>query len=394
MKKKILAAILSFGFFSTSVHSATFENKPIKYSFSTENSGKFEMEFPFVILENKIASDRINLFLHQAILHTLPPEKYSGERIDFGFSDYSDLSLAGIQLMREGRVLSVTVTVEGCGAYCESSDSQFEFDTRTGRVLTINEIIKKDSISKIAKTVAKANSKKIKNFLVQLEKNKEKINKQKNIKDKHTVDGRDLEEVEGQIAMYEQCLENYNPEKEFSFYGKYSDPGQMTIGDLGISFSQGKCSNHAMRALDDLWELVHTIKNEDMRPYLTDYGKYIVLGEGSGEVPAINPYSQLYRGKIGNKIDIIMHLGNLNKKDGDGDYSALNDYKYFYTKYRKPIELELLKKSENGEFVLTEHRSEADGSTFAKFTFKIKNGKLVGQWSSKDKTYPFEAVPY
>jgi hypothetical protein len=389
MKKNYIALALSMLLVSDLTNAATFENKPISYELGPVYDGgeKIKIQFPFVVSEDVKAAKQINTFLHHYILETLPP---NGEPIKtINGLNISDFSFSGMTLINEGRVIDFSFYMEGCGAYCESSETEVQFDTRNGRVLTAQELIKSDAFGKIAKIVSREHAKVLKNYMAKLEKEKKGI-KGKNKKE-------EIERIEETISMYELCLSDwYDIDSHYDLYKK--NPGWISVSNNAIIFNHGRCSNHAMRALDDLGDFNYSLKGEDLKQYLTEYGKYVVFGEGNGEVPIINPYSQLYQGKIG-KIDMVLYLGDtkrLLRKNSDND-SRYYGERYYYTKYKKQINLnvdaEALKK---GEYILTEDSANSDmkKEEQPKLKFRIIGGKLVGQWISKDKTLPFEATPF
>lgn len=389
MKKSSIVLALSAMFLSNFSYAATFDSKPITYKYVTQYNEKRELKFPFVSSENSSVSKYINTFLHQALLGTLPPSEGADSKpIELRNFETSELELSSMKVTNGERVLSFSFMLEGCGAYCENYEDHFEFDTRNGRVLTVEELIKPNSLRKVANIVSQANEKTIKKFMKGLEKESVKPKSSKSKKE-------DLERIDDQISLYEYCLKRYDKDEEFAPYK--DSPGTMTILEGGLNFSHGRCSNHAARALDDLWEVSHTLKGEELRPYLTEYGKYIMFGEGSGNVPAVNQYAQLYQGKLGDKIGIILYVGNLKRYENKKrSYSKFEQEKYFYTKYKKAISLSLSEEeSKNDEYVLIENslNDETKPEDRPRFKFRMVGNKLVGKWVSPTNTLPFEATP-
>lgn len=373
-----------FGLLSTlllnQAFATEFEIKFINYKFQTQYRAENETKFPFIVSDNKTVDNRINTMLHMSILNTLPPKDINEKPIILNNVDSSDISFEKPSLINNKRVLGFTFNLEACGAYCENYDMNFYFDTRNGRLLTEGELFNSKTIPQLASIINKENNNTVKQFL-------------KNIKKEAKKSGRTKDEVEEQVFIYESCLEGRIIKDKDSYYKNYL--GKVTILDGIVNFTYERCSNHAMRALDDLWETTKTMKAEELRPYLSEYGKYIILGEGDGIVPEINSYAQLYQGKLNNKIDLILYTGDLERNQKkNSSYSHYNQEKYAYTKYKKAIELNLDANSNSKEYILIENQENADSiDEKARFQFKIKNNKLIGNWISKDKNLSFEAEP-
>lgn len=376
---KILLSLIST-LFINQAFATEFETKFINYKFKTQYRADSEIKFPFVVSDNKTVANRINTLLHMSLLNTLPPKDITEKSVSLGQVDSSEILFEKPELINNKRVIGFNFNLESCGAYCENYDMNFYFDTRNGRLITEGEIFNLKTIPQLANIINKENNNTVKRFL-------------KNIKKEAKKSGRTEVEIEEQILIYESCLEGRNNKDKDSYYKNYL--GKVTMLDGVVNFTYERCSNHAMRALDDLWETTKTMQAEELRPYLSEYGKYIILGEGDGVVPEINNYAQLYQGKLNNKIDLVLYVGDLDRNQKkNSPYSSYNQEKYIYTKYKKAIELNLDANSSSKEYMLIENQENADSiDEKARFQFKVKNNKLIGNWISKDKTLSFEAEP-
>jgi hypothetical protein len=378
-KTKFLLSLIS-ALFINQAFATEFETKFINYKFNTQYKAENETNFPFVVSGNKTVDNRVNTMLHMSLLNTLPPKSINEKNTILKQVDASEISFEKPILINKKRVLGFNFNLESCGAYCENYDMNFYFDTRNGRLITEGEIFNLKTIPQLANIINKENNNTVKRFL-------------KNIKKEAKKSGRTEVEIEEQILIYESCLEGRNNKDKDSYYKNYL--GKVTMLDGVVNFTYERCSNHAMRALDDLWETTKTMQAEELRPYLSEYGKYIILGEGDGVVPEINNYAQLYQGKLNNKIDLVLYVGDLDRNQKkNSPYSSYNQEKYIYTKYKKAIELNLDANSSSKEYMLIENQENADSiDEKARFQFKVKNNKLIGNWISKDKTLSFEAEP-
>lgn len=189
-------------------------------------------------------------------------------------------------------------------------------------------------------------------------------------------DGED-ERISETIGMYKHCMESMlSPD-----YGKYFTLANtsLKIDGTSITFLYDRCSNHAMRALDDVGEQKVAYKIDDLAPYFTAYGKYLLMG-GPQAAPRAEPYRQILQGHVGQAAITLQ----LSERYSDGSLSG----SYFYDKYRKPIGLS---GKMNGNVIeLTESESANTPKPLIRAT--IKGDKLDGQWIGK-KTLDFQAAP-
>ncbi len=380
MKKFYSSLLLFIALFSNNSYADNFNFQLIPYNFKTLYMENNEGTFPLIKSSNEKAAEKINTFLHVSILNRLPPKTIPQKAIVLNKTDFAQIDLVEIKETNQNRTVQIKLALEGCGAYCESYHKTFVFDTRDGRLLTQGEMINPSYLTHIGRIVNRANTKKIQTFIDKAKRDLEKPNK----------GNTDKVEIKEQILMYESCLKVYT-DKNFNL----KSLGEVTFGDGNITFSYGECSNHALRALDELGELNHQILVKVIKPYLSDYGKYIYFGEGKGETPKINPFSQIYMGKINKKTDVVLYVGNINRNIAqidDIDYAQLNDEKYFYTKEGKAIFLFPHEESSKEKYILVE-KDFKKNKELSRFTFKIINNKLIGEWRNAYKTLPFEAEP-
>lgn len=170
------------------------------------------------------------------------------------------------------------------------------------------------------------------------------------------------------IQMYQYCLDSMGEPSYASYYTQ--DVFPVKIEDASITFLFGRCSNHAMRALDDVGDQQITYSIANLAPHFTPYGKYLLMG---GPQPALRtePYEQFLLGRVG-QAAITFQLA---RPGPDGTLSG----SYFYDKYRKPIRLS--GKVDGDTIELTESESTDTPKPMIRAT--IKGDKLEGQWIGK-----------
>lgn len=332
------------------------------------------ISMPFVTMNDQKVAAKINdyLFIRQiGVLAPKQPGKFfsaaGGDRIA-GMA-----SLEYTVSRNDGRVLTIAFAGEGCGAYCEDYNTFYSFDIKTGRMLGADDLFTVPGMRSLAQKLSKERQSQYRQQLISLRKELKAAQKERKPKNQDAID-----DLNNRIALNADCL------------GEGSDSAGTPAADLSLStfrnymselagqafnLTAGRCSNHAMRALDDVGEVTLTLPYAELKPYLTGYGKALLLGEGSG-VPKSGVYGQLLHGQMGGKIAITMLL----HKESDNSVGGV----YFYDKYRKPINVS---GGETGDTIaLTE--DAAEGSTGkATMHLAISGDRLQGQWSGKTELH-------
>lgn len=326
---------------------------------------------------------RINNRIFLDMIEQPAPARYS-DRIKEpkepdGLQGSSDFSFS--VLRNDDRVLALEVDAEGCGAYCENYSRQYNFDATTGRSIAASDIFTPAGGAALLKRNLTKRMVEYRIAIAGL--NKDAIAYRK----KHRIttpwpqprpDTKQDEEelrIASTIAMYEDCLESM-PE-----YGKYYRLTEipLRIDGESITFLYGRCSNHAMRALDDVGDQRVAYKSADLATYFTAYGKYLMMN-GPQAAPRVDPYRQILKGRVG-QAAITLHLS---ERYSDDSLSGI----YFYDKYRKPI---ALSGRVTGDVIeLTESESSDTLKPLIRAT--IQGDKLEGLWIG-DKTLNFRAAP-
>lgn len=292
---------------------------------------------------------------------------------DFGFS----------VLRNDGRLLALEVDGEGCGAYCEHYTTHYNFDAATGRSVSAADIFTPAGAAALQKQDLAKRLAEYKRAIAALDKDAAANRKKKGIATRWPQprpDGRqdeDEERIASAIEMYERCMESMRSPD----YGKYFKPGHtpLKIDGDSVTFLYGRCSNHAMLALDEVGDQAITYKIAALVPHFTAYGKYL-LADGPRALPAAGPYRQILQGHVGQAAITL----DMSERYDDGSLSA----RYFYDKYRKPIALS--GKARGDVIELTE--SGSTDTPRPVIRAKIVGDKLEGQWIGR-KTLDFRVAP-
>ncbi|MFZ4930288.1 hypothetical protein [Chryseobacterium sp. Mn2064] len=250
-------------------------------------------------------------------------------------------------------IVSISINGEASGAYPEEFADWKNFDLRTGNYINAVDLFQPESIKTVNTLIQNRVKKRINDFLVKLKSEKNPS-----------------EEVQDQIALYEDCFLDHTLNGIRYFFGKDK-----------LTFVAGRCSNHAMRALDDLGshELEFTYK--ELGKYWSSYAKNLI--SGSEKVDRTGPGNKLFKGKIDGKYPITVLFNEIHEDDS---FSAT----YWYDKNKKMINW-------RGEFVhdhfsITEddyHSEELkEWVPRALIEADLKGNKIIGKWQDyKTKKY-------
>lgn len=283
----------------------------------------------------------------------------------------------------DGRVLAIEFDYEGCGAYCEHHWDQYNFDASTGRLFSSSDIFtpqgrvalfKQNNAKRLdeyRKAIAGLNKAGVAN------RRKQRVATpwpQPRVDNKKDDEESRITET---IEMYQHCMDSMRMPDYSHFYTE--DVFPVKIEDDAITFLFGRCSNHAMHALDEVGDQSITYRITELAPHLTPYGKYLLMGGPKITLPA-EPYQQLLFGRVGQAAITF----DLSRPNPDGSVAG----SYFYNKYRKLIRLS---GKVDGDIVeLTETESPDTPKPLIRAT--IKGDKLDGKWIGK-QTLDFSVSP-
>ena len=278
-------------------------------------------------------------------------------------------------LRNDDRILTLEVQGEACGAYCENYSMRYNFDVATGRMISALDLFTHAGGAELFKQNLTKRVAEYEKAITDLEKEAE-INHKNTDKSKSEAED-DKERIEMTRSMYESCAEAMRS-PDYGKYYSFADAHSLKIGSESITFVYGRCSNHAMRALDDVGHQEITYKIADLAPYFTAYGKYLLMN-GPQAAPRPEPYGQILQGRVG-RATITLALSELNSDSSLGG-------SYFYGKYRVPIELS---GKVNGNII--ELNEFGNGNSPAMIRATIKEGRLEGQWIG-EQTLDFRVEP-
>ncbi|MEJ5050401.1 hypothetical protein WH221_11195 [Chryseobacterium culicis] len=250
-------------------------------------------------------------------------------------------------------ILAIGIHGEASGAYPEEFADWKNFDLRTGNYINPEDLFQKSTTKTVTGLIQKKIKKRVNDFLVKLKSEKNPS-----------------EEVQEQIGLYEGCFMDYTLNGIKYFFGKDK-----------LTFVAGRCSNHAMRALDDLGshELEFTYKELDK--YWSSYAKNLISGSEKTEITSLN--NKLYKGKIDGKYSVTVLISQVYD---DGSFSA----KYWYDKNKKLIEWNGKIKGNHISIIENDYYSEETNQWIFKALVEadLQGRKIIGTWQDeKTKKY-------
>lgn len=318
------------------------------------------IKMPFVSSESPAVAARINGALFVGLMGGLPPVRPSDS-----FSPAADQLPYGTASQEfrvtrnDGRVLVITISAEGCGAYCEYYDTDLNFDTRNGRALALEDLLAQSALATVARSIGKERQRRYaKQF--------KDLTKELAASKKAHAKADEIEDLIARIALNQRCLLDEKPMRDLRYVG-------FSLEGKGISLRIGRCSNHAERALDDVGELIVNLPTAQLGTLLTPYGLALVLDQGDAPAPA-SPFGQVLNGRIGG-ASVMLQLDRLTE---DGSVSG----RYCYVRHGRMIALS--GRRQGNKLVLAE---DLDGKK-AELNLTIRGNSLVGQWQGQGRTVP------
>ena len=348
MKKKILFFLLISGLSFS-------QQKNLKITDLQPKSEDFA--FPKVsYAEKPLVENKINTFLQVNQLEYIPgSEGNPSKLVSTGKTSYSNYVYFYVceKLETPKNILSIAISGEASGAYPEGFDIWKNFDLRTGNVINAKDLFQPNSIKTVEGLIQKNIKKEIIDFLTTLKSEKNPS-----------------EEVVDQIAIYEDCFTDFTLDGIEYYFTKNK-----------IRFIAGRCSNHAMRALDELGSHVVEFPYQDLEKYWSSYAKNLLSDSEKLDKTSLD--NKLYKGKIDGKYPITVLI---DKVYDDGSFSA----KYWYDKNKKLIEWNGKLKGNHISIIENDYYSEETNQWIFRALVEadLQGNKISGTWQDyKTKKY-------
>ena len=254
------------------------------------------------------------------------------------------------------RLLSLSFSGEGCGAYCEEYTSTRLFDLRDGREVSLGDLLTVDGFAALGHRL---DAERRRAYQAQVRELRAALKAAPKGRKKN-----DDDDTSDRLALNETCLQQAESQPSTPRY-LVSDTVSLD-GHGGLRLARDRCSNHANRALDDVDEVKVAVPAADLKAWLTPYGLAVVRQEGDAPPPPATFAGRELHGRLAG-LAVTMKLEP--PRDGADTHGT-----YEYDKFHTPIPLTLRKEGDTlrafeqaGEFELTP-----------------AGGSLVGTWRDKD----------
>ncbi len=314
-------------------------------------------QFPIIrSSDNPDAAERVNIVLHNGMLekvyqkddenrfeNVFPPE---GEWMGASEFDYNVLA-------NNDRYFSIAITCAYTGAYSEYYTQYFNFDAKTGQPVQLSDLFEVSAMYDLSDWVTSSIYEQITEFM-------------------NTIDTEN-EEFGGaeQYEMYAECASWYEEADMLSEEYYY-------LTDSSITFVKGRCSNHMMAALDDLWEFYEEYPLKEMQSMMSSDGIALLSGEKLNHSEISVADGKILEGKIGGKYPITMILNHSYNENYNGTY--------WYDKVKQPISIS----GEVDDFGFLHLTEEVNDKTTGTFNLQvIQGGSLEGEWTNADGSKKF-----
>jgi len=167
---------------------------------------------------------------------------------------------------RSRRLLQLRFSGEGCGAYCESFDRALIFDLRDGRKLALADLLTADGLATVGR---RADAERRRLYRQQIR------DWQLAIRQNTAPKPDDVSDAEDRLFLNQECLKDVK--RMPSTAERLKGDVHFTLdGRGGLVLWLGRCSNHAMRALDDVGEIKVAVRAAQLKASLTPYGRAVL----------------------------------------------------------------------------------------------------------------------
>ncbi|QLN90706.1 hypothetical protein HV119_18230 [Citrobacter freundii] len=334
--------------FSGDACATQLEIKNLEYRYPASTEMQYRVPW-FTSKESPQVAKRINDYIFASFINQLPGNNPQTTVNQFANSEMNPTANLDYTIeYRDANVLTLNMFVEGCGAYCESYNVPISFDLASGAAITLNDLFSRSTMAELNTRIRKDIRSQIDTF----------VTAQK--------DGGDP----GYAEFYASCATYID-----GLY--YID--RFSLQKDHLAFLNGRCSNHANRAGDELGDFTTKIPTGELHKQFTPYGQYLTGEKSTTPVePTPGIDGKVMYGTLGKSMRIVLKV--------DCKYGDFFEGAYFYQKFGAPIEL--TGKCDTADNRHYELKTSAAEQSEEKITLELKDGVYQGVWESNGKTLP------
>jgi hypothetical protein len=324
--------------------------------------GLREYRFPTVMSFRPDVTARVNYQLFATVFSPLPyglPPVNPGDSLKLSILDkdgQQPLVRLNYRLLRnDTRVFAVEFQGEYCTTRCDTVRRPAAFDLASGRLLTAQDLFTPDGHAALIASMSA----------------RQRGTLEREIAIRRQPGARRDADAQAALAIYQQCLKERYAGRDWPY------AGDMAIEPEHITFSHGSCSTPATRTLDELGPLRHRFTLNQLRPWLSSYGRAVLLGDPPAA--ATSPQGQLLAGTLGG-ARVQLHLAPASGHPLARDGEPVSAY-YFHERERRPVPLQ--GQWRQGVLTLQEMQGQEPRPTL---TLKQQGTTLTGSWKSNAGT--------
>lgn len=217
--------------------------------------------FPKVIIANSpVSTQKVNYKLRETVLFlsSITKDKNIFDSIWTTKDQSAVISNLSFKISEiNSSLISLSISGEGCGAYCETFNYYFTFNTKTGNQLTLDSLFTKKGITTVIKFLNDSKKKKLVAKLKEVN-HALGLSKTKN-------NAEENERLSEMLAMYKECFGNS--------INLADVPGIRFLSKGGIlTVYTERCSAHYNMALDELWTFKYQLALKNSGKLLNKFG--------------------------------------------------------------------------------------------------------------------------
>ncbi len=221
--------------------------------------------FPKVIVSNSLsATKKINNKLRDDVLgtsgNTMDANVFDSIwRTNYRMENITNLSFKVSEA--NASLISLSISGESCGAYCEAFNYYFTFNAKTGNRLTLDSLFTHQGLTTFVKILNDDKRRKLNNKLRQL-------NRSLTLPRVKTA-STEKERLSEMLSMYTDCLEK---KVDIQFISDI----EFTIKNGIITVYIDRCSAHYNMAFDELWTFIYKASLKNSKKLLSTYGLSLI----------------------------------------------------------------------------------------------------------------------